>query len=240
MHLFNFLKQNNTLINEQNFFYADSTIFQIFTIKFLEGNPLTALAAPNNVVITPEIANKYFGTKHPIGERILKDDGIEFIVTGVVEALPLNSHFHYDFIASLSTIEDQLEPLWISNNVYTYILLNKSSTAKDLEKKLPKMVEARVAPQIEAIMGVTFDEFNKGGNSIKFFVEPLKNIHLSTGTYANIEQGGSLESIYIFTAIALVILLLACINFVILLNIYIQIRFRYCHDISSYFFFSKD
>jgi putative ABC transport system permease protein len=209
-----FIKHNNTIIKEGNFFYADSTIFEVFTIKLTEGNPKSALSSPNNVVITEKIAKKYFGTKHPIGETIIKDDGTEFLITGIVKELPTNSHFHYDFIASMSTIEDQLGTMWVSNDVYTYILLSDGSSAIELENKLPKMVEARVGPQIETLMGVSFNDFNKGGNSIKFFVQPLKDIHLSSGTYANIEPGGSLESIYIFTAIAIVILLLACVNFV--------------------------
>jgi len=209
-----FVKNGTSVINEPNFFYSDSTIFDVFTLNLIEGNKETALSAPNSVLITPEIANKYFGSKHPVGESIILDDGTEYLIKGIVEAMPSNSHFHFDFIASLNTIEDKLSPLWVSNNVYTYIVLNKESTANNLENKLPKMVEARVGPQIQAMMGMSYDDFNKGGNSIKFFVEPLKNIHLSSTTYANIEPSGNIESIYVFTAIAFVILLLACINFV--------------------------
>lgn len=209
-----FIKKGTTVINEPNFFYADSTIFDVFTLNLIEGNSEIVLSEPNSILITPAMVKKYFNKINPVGKSIILDDDTEYLITGIVEEMPANSHFHFDFLASMQSIEVEFSPLWVSNNVYTYVVLNKKSSGEDLENKLPQMVETRVGPQIQAMMGMSYDDFNKSGNSIKFFVEPLKDIHLSSTTYANIEPGGDIDSVYIFTAIAIVILLLACINFV--------------------------
>ncbi len=209
-----FFRHGKEIIKETKFFYADSNMASIFTLNLLQGDPATALTQPNCVIITREISEKYFGSENPINETLITNDGTEYRVTGVAEEYPVNSHFKFDFIASMSTIKSTLGPYWLGNDVYTYVLIKEGADVKDLQEKLPQVVKAHAGPQVKALMGVTFDEFEASGNFFRIEVQALTDIHLTPGLQNEFEAGGSNTNIYIFTIIGLVILLLGCINFV--------------------------
>jgi putative ABC transport system permease protein len=199
---------------EERFFGADSTVFDVFTFPFVVGNPKTALTQPYTVVITESIAHKYFGNENPIGKILNVGKKDNFVVTGVIKDIPQNSHLHPDFLASLTTLPDSRNSTWISNNYYTYLLLRKGVNLVDFQKKLNEEVTKYASPQLKAVAGISLEQFRAAGNDYGFVLQPLTFIHLNSHLDGEIEPNGDITYVYIFSAIALAILLIACINFV--------------------------
>ena len=207
------IRYNDKVFSEERFFWADPAIFDIFTIPFIKGNPRTALSKPNTVVITQTMAKKYFGKKNPMGETLNADKRRDYLITGVVEDVPRNSHFHFDFIGSLSTYEDSKRQVWVSNSYYTYFVLQKGVSYKAFEKKLKDLVVKYVGPQIEKAAGITLEQFLAGGGAYGFFIQPLTDIHLHSDLEYELEPNSDISYVYIFSIIALAVLVIACINF---------------------------
>ncbi|MEJ2636778.1 MAG: ABC transporter permease [Calditrichia bacterium] len=207
------LRYKDRVFSEERFFSADSNIFDVFTIPFLEGDPKTALTQPNTIVITQSMARKYFGDEDPMGKVLNSDNRRDYQVTGVVKNVPHNSHFHFDFLASLSTYENSRSDQWLNNGYYTYILLQKDFPPEQLEEKFPQMVRKYVGPQVQQILGVSLDQMIASGNQYRFFLQPLTDIHLRSHLDFEIEPNGNATYVIIFSVIALGILLIACINF---------------------------
>ena len=197
------------------FHYADSSFFDIFTVNFLRGKPETALNRANTVVITSEMAKKFFGNEDPLGKSLkVGNDQTEFEITGVVEKFPQNSHHHFNMLASFVTLRDLANSsFWVSNNNYTYILLQEDYPVEQLEAKMPEMVEKYVGPQLQMFSQASFEEFLEAGNRYGYFLQPIKKIHLFSDLQYEIEPGGSITSIYIFSIIAFFLILIAAINF---------------------------
>ncbi len=208
---------------EQNFkeervIFADDAIFDIFTIPLLAGDAKAALTAPNAVVISRASAKKYFGEADPVGQTLLFDNTDVFKITGVFEDMPDNGHFHFDFIASLTSMDESRNNMWVSNNFRTYLLLKEGGEpaalkAKALEAKFPEMVKKYAGPQAEELLGASLDEIIRQGNQIRFYLQPLQDIHLHSDLGVEFEPNGNIKYVYIFSAIAFFILLIACINF---------------------------
>ncbi len=195
--------------------FVDPNFFQVFTLPLLEGDAITALTAPNTVVITKAIAKKYFGNDDPIGKIIsFKDEkNAPCKVTGVIDKVPLNSHFHFDLFASMVGLPESKEVNWMSSNFYTYLLLKEGHDYKKLETHLPAVVEKYMGPQLLEAMGMSLTDFRKKGNDISFHLQPLTDIHLHSSFQNDLSAGGDIKYVYIFGAIALFMLLIACINF---------------------------
>ncbi len=193
--------------------FTDSTFFDIFTVPLIKGNPSKALSKPDKIAISERCALKYFGTEDPIG-KILKLDGQrEVEVSAVYENIPENSHFHFDMLVSLTTIKDGQEGVWLSNNYHTYILTTEGTTAADVDAVMPEMLQRYAGPQIENAIGKSLDEFNDSGNRMRYFAQPLEDIHLHSNLDHELEANGDIQYVYVFSAIALFILGIACINF---------------------------
>jgi len=197
------------------FVFVDSNFFQVFTLPLTAGNAKTALLEPNCIVITKEVANKYFGNEDPMGKVISFKDGknAPCKVTGVIEKVPLNSHFHFDIFASMSSLTESREPTWMSSNFHTYLVLKEGYDYKKLDAKLPHVVEKYMGPQMLAAMGMTLAEFRRKGSDISFHLQPLTDIHLHSDFTGDFGQSGDIRYVYIFGAIALFMLMIACINF---------------------------
>ncbi len=208
------VRYGDNTFSDENFFWADSTLFEVFTLPFIAGNPKTALTQPNTVVITESTASKYFGTEGPMGKMLNMDKQNNFIVTGVIKDVPRNSHFHPDFIGSLTTIQDSRNPTWLSNNYYTYFLLRKGVIPTDFERKLNEEVKNHAGPQLKAALGISMDQFLTAGNKYGFVLQPLTSIHLNSHLDYEMEPNSDITYVYIFSAIAVAILLIACINFI--------------------------
>lgn len=207
-------RYKDKIFSEERVFWVDPGFFDVFTVVFLQGDPATALERPETIVLTRSMAQKYFGDEDPMGKSINADQRRDYLVTGVVEDVQKNSHFHYDFLASLSTYEDSRSPVWVSNNFYTYFALKEGTPPEAFEAKLGELVKRYVGPQIQAATGVTLEQFFESGGKYSFFMQPLTDIHLRSHLEFEIEQNGDLTYVYIFSIIALGILLVACINFV--------------------------
>ncbi|MCF8325907.1 MAG: ABC transporter permease [Leadbetterella sp.] len=204
---------------------VDSTFFDVFTCKFLSGQPKTALNRPNTVVLTQEQAEAYFGKTNPMNKSIhIKDIGIWnengfqdfsglFTVTGIIEKMPLNSHFHFDILASMASNTLAKNESWLQGQYYTYITLNESVEIKNLEAKIRASANKHLAPEIKAKMGMSLEESIAKGNKFGLALQPLLDIHLQSDLRGELEQGGSLKTVTIFGAVALFMLLIACINF---------------------------
>ena len=197
---------------ENEFAFADSNFFQVFTLPFLKGDAKTALTQPNTLVISATTAEKYFGKKDPIG-KILSFNNTSFKITGVMKDIPANSHFHFNLIASMVTLPESRDPSWMTSNFYTYLVLPKGYDYKKLEAKLPEEVAKYMGPQIQQAFGMSLAEFNKKGNGVGLFLQPLTDIHLHSDLNYDFEPGSDIRYVYIFGAIALFMLIIACINF---------------------------
>jgi putative ABC transport system permease protein len=185
---------------------ADSSLFSVFSFPLLKGDPVTALKAPFSVVLSEKTAKKYFGSANPMGQTLLlTSDKFPALVTGVMKDIPDNSHFKYDLFLSLTTRTQKFDPhadeQWTSFNGFGYVLLQNAQDAPELKAKLPAFIKKHIGPQLE-----------KGQMSITLDLEPLKDIYLRSKRGA--PESGSLSNVYIFSIIAVFILLIASINFI--------------------------
>lgn len=204
----------NKLFKEDLIAFVDSNFFRVFTVPLIKGNPNTALVDPNTIVISRQVAKKYFGNEDPIGKVVkFKDNNSTAIVTGMFDEIPASSHFHFGILASMSTLPESRESSWLSSNFFTYLVLPEHYDHKRLEAKLPQEIDKYVSPQLQQAMGLTMEQFRKNGNSIGLYLQPLTDIHLHSDLTGNIEPTGNLSYIYIFGAVAVFMLLIACINF---------------------------
>ena len=202
--------------NEDGMYFADSTFFDVFDFKLLEGDPHSALTQPRSLILTEEFSKKYFGDEDPMGKRVsVEEDSVLYTVTGVIQDVPDNSHLKFDMLASMSTYPGRANnQFWVSHNFYTYIVVNEGTDKNKLEEKFQEMVIKYVGPQLQEFLGITVDDFRKAGNDFRYVLEPLKDIHLKGATQYSLEPPGSLSTVYIFIAIAVMILIIAIINYV--------------------------
>ncbi len=192
---------------------VDANFFNVFTIPFVEGDSKTALTEPNTVVITRAFAYKYFGSDEPLG-KMLNINNNTCKVTGVMEQIPPNAHFHFDLFVSMASLPSAKSQSWMESNFFTYVVLKKDYDYKKLQAKLPGMVEKYMGPQIQQAMGLSLAQFRTKGNKLGFELQPLTDIHLHSNSNFEFEAGGDVRYIYIFGVIAIFMLLIACINFI--------------------------
>ncbi len=196
------LQYGKRLFFESRFYMADPSIFKIFTFPLVKGNPETALGNPNSLVITEETAERCFGNEDPIGKTLLYENKFEFTVTGIAKNVPPNSHFHFDFLVSFENLERLLGPSyrakWGSTNFVTYFLLK--------EKASPELLHKKIA--INAAKYPLRKTFFQG-----MYFERLGDIHLSANR-KDFEPAFEKKYFYLLGAAGLVILLIACINFI--------------------------
>lgn len=199
---------------EEEFYYVDSTFFNVFTAPILYGNPRGMLSRPNTVVLTEEIARKYFGNEDPVGKFLEVGQGQQnYEVTGVVRGFPENSHFHFNMLGSMTSIYLADLNRWLGNNNYTYISLREGMDPDQLEAKFPALIEQHMGPELEEALGLTMEEFFEAGNTYGYFLEPMKDIHLQSDLQFEINPGGSRSTVIMFSIIALFLILIASINF---------------------------
>ncbi|TFF39674.1 ABC transporter permease [Mucilaginibacter psychrotolerans] len=207
-----YVKYNEKLFKEEHFSVADSNFLAMFSLPLIQGDDHNALIEPNSVVITSQVAKKYFGGEQAIGKTITLQGERDLKVTGVIDAIPANSHFHFDAFISKSTYPAKRET-WSNISSYTYLLLNDGADPKKIEAQFPALTLKYAAPEIQHDMGVSLAEAQKSVNTFRFFLMPLTDIHLHSATKFEIEPNGDIQYVYIFSALAAFILLLACINF---------------------------
>ncbi len=189
--------------NERRFFFVDSTVFEVFTFPFIKGDPKTALHAPYSVVITEAMAKKYFGSLDAVGKTLRFEGQHDLKVTGIIAPVPENSHFKFDFLASFSTItgmqNGQKPQGWNWNPCWTYLLLTEGTSPEVLAAQLPGFVETYFPDNIR--------------DRVSLHLQALTDIHLHSHLDFEIEPNSNIAYVYIFSAIAGFVLLIACINF---------------------------
>ena len=192
------------VFNEPRFFFADSTFFKIFSFPFIKGDPATCLNGPDLVVITKSTAERYFSDEEPLGKVIRFEGKQDLTVTGVVEDVPRNSHFKFDFIASFRSLTSQfggrLPDNWYWNPVWTYVLLRNKNDVETVNKQFPFLVKKYYHPSLK--------------DQTELVLQPLPDIYLRSSSEYEISPMSDIRYVYIFSIIGLSILLVACINFI--------------------------
>ena len=200
------LRVGQTRANEPRFFYVETGFFDVFTVRFISGDPMTALRDPDSVVITVQTARRYFRGQDPLGQPLNLTDGTTLRVTGVVREFPQQSHFQFDFLAPLWTlpIVEQRKTQWGSATVFTYVALREQTNASEVETKLREYVNRQ---------GLAAS-FTRSGGYSRFRLQPMTHIHLRSQYDYELEQNSEIAHVYIFTLVAVLVLFLACVNFV--------------------------
>ncbi|MBB1284247.1 ABC transporter permease [Flavisolibacter sp. BT320] len=206
------VKKGSENVQENSVVHVDSTLFSVFSFPLLAGDARTALSDPTSVVISETIALKYFNTIDAIGKTLRVDDNRDLKVSGVVKNIPTQSHIRYDFFVPLHT-EESRQGSWLSHNFSTYIVLKVGSDKKQLEGQLDGFVKKYVGPQAQSLLNASYDDILKSGSYIRYSLMPLTDIYLHSNKVGEIGRRGNMQYVYIFSAIALFILLIACVNF---------------------------
>ena len=196
---------NKKEFNEKRLFFADSTVFDVFDFEFIKGDPKTALDNMNSIVITESMARKYFADEDPIGKYLKFQGKANLLITGLLKDVPHNAHFQFDFLVSFSTLTDfynngKIPDGWYWNPCWTYLLLKDESDAQTLQAAMPAFVQKY------------FPEFIRKDVTIDLF--PLTDIHLKSHMDYEITTNSNITTIYVFSSIAVFVLLIACINFI--------------------------
>ena len=207
------VKKGNENIQEQRVAYADSTLFDVFTLPVIAGNAKTALKDYHSLVITESIAKKYFNSTDVVGKTMLMNDTSNYKITAVIKDVSKQSHFHFDFFVPMLENFGNNEDNWLSENYTTYILLKKNADVKQVEAQLNPFMDRHVGPQLQSFVNISLSDFKKGGSYIRASLTPLTAIHLHSNKQGDLEGNGNAEYVYIFSGIALMILLIACVNF---------------------------
>jgi putative ABC transport system permease protein len=196
---------------ETRIYAADATFYDVFSIPLMSGDPATALVNPHTMVISRDTATRYFGTTDVLGRVLhVHDSGgsKDFAITGVSENIPENSHFHYDLLISTTNFPTLLDnDVWDANIFVTYLFLKPGTSKDSFNEKLKTFTKKYMG-------GREFDEWLAKGNSWEYFLQPLTSIHLNSDLGGEFEANGSRTYVIIFSVISLLILLMACINFV--------------------------
>jgi putative ABC transport system permease protein len=206
-------RYEDKMFNEDKVFFADENLFDVFKIKVTKGNQSKALIEPYNVMLTEEIAKKYFGNDEPLNKMIRLDNNLNCKVTGVFKPLPSNSHIHPTILISFNTLrdtavygEENLRTNWGNNSFFTYVRLPENYNAKNLEALFPAFLDKYFHFPGEP------PNF-KASRTTHLYLQKLTDIHLRSHLDYEAEENGDINRVYIFSAIALFILLIACINY---------------------------
>lgn len=189
---------------ESGLLYTDNSIFDIFSFKLVLGDQKSALTAPYTAVISQEIAHKYFGNENPVGKIIRVDNSDDYSITGVLDKIPYNSHLQFDVLASFETLYKQRPDNlgWLGWNHQTYILLKDGVDYKIFDEKFKSFNDKYIGAIMKQL-----------GGEIYNYLQPLTEIHLFSNMEVELSTNSDIRYVYAFAAIAIFILLIACINF---------------------------
>lgn len=214
------IKKGNEFIREGkmgNIAFADSTLLEVFPFEIIAGEKYKPLEGKDKVLISESMAKKYFGSllyADIIGKTLETDDDPKFYtVSAIMKDLPRNTHFQFDMLFTMKNSGYGFGN-WLSNNLVTYVKVKPGITKKDIDPKFRDMVVKYAIPQAAQFMDVkSLDQFEANGNHLNYSLTPMKSIHLHSNKVAELGPNGNIQYIYIFSAVALFILLIACINF---------------------------
>jgi putative ABC transport system permease protein len=201
---------NNRSFNQKNVIWSDSNFFTVFSFPLIKGNPATALKDPNSVVLTETTAKKYFGNEEPMGKIIEVNKNMKLMVTGIAKDVPANSTIDFTMILPLSHITNMpFMQVWIGNNpTFTYVLLDEHAGKGNIERRLPAFVQKNMGAEMQ-----------KSGFHFNLSLIPLRDIYFEKASFDAIRHGDK-KVVYVFLSVAILILLIACINFMNLSTIH--------------------
>ncbi|MDR7129983.1 putative ABC transport system permease protein [Algoriphagus sp. 4150] len=188
---------------EESFAYADENFFKVFDFDLLSGNPSQVLSEPNLLVLTRSTADRYFGDAGSAVGKVLKVEGMDFTVSGVMEDFPSNSHMVFDFLASFKSHRHGKNPEWSPSNYYTYVKLKSGTNVVDFQDKVEKIKEKYLGKELAQYGYRTF-----------FHLQPVSDIHLGDQSLGSIKPGTDIRYLYIFGIVALLLIAIGIINYV--------------------------
>jgi putative ABC transport system permease protein len=203
------IKKDDQNVQDHNAAYVDSTFFKVFTIPMIAGNPLTALQEPNSIVIDETTAKKYFNSTNVLGKTLYVDNNTNCKITGVIKDIPKQSHFHFHFLRARGKDNDS----WLSNNTYNYILLKPGVSQAQMQSYVNATTDKYIGKDLEQQLHSSLKDLQSKGSHFIYHLMPVTDIHLQSNKSYEIEANGNITYVYIFSVIAIFILLIACVNF---------------------------
>jgi len=205
---------NNQSFVSDNILEADSSFFNFFSIPVLKGDPKNLLNTPRKVVLSESTSKKIFGDENPIDKPLkIGTDTTRYIISGVMGDIPENTHFKADVIISFMTNSGSRNPNWLGNCLSTYLLLKPNSSYKTVDAKMPEMIIKYVGPEMQKYMGVSITDFAAKGNKYRIYLQKLKDIHFDLSIQQEFKPANDPKYLKIFESIAILIVLIAAINF---------------------------
>lgn len=204
---------NGKKFNEEEMAFVDPNFFDFFSFPITQGNSVNSFQDPNSIILTESVAKKYFGNLDVIGKEIvIKDNDKSFKIIAIAKDLPRNSHIQIDIFASMASYPNEKSTSWMESGFYTYAVLKEGTNYKALESKLPALFEKYAGPQFPAAFGMSFKDYQKTGK-LGLHLQPLTDIHLHSDFNIDMSAPGDIRYVYIFSAIAVFMLIIASINF---------------------------
>ena len=208
------IEYNKQTFTEEHFIEVDSSFFDFFSIPVLKGDKENLLNSPRKVVLSESTARKIFGDENPIDKSIkVGSDSVRYTVSGVFGDIPANTHFEANILGSFMTNPRSANPVWMSNSFSTYLLLKPNTNYLDVDAKITALLEKYVGPEVQRFMGISLADFIAQGNRYRYFLQPLTKVHLDTSIRQQFKDASDPKFLWIFGCIALLIVLIAAINF---------------------------
>jgi len=202
------------IFTDNDIIEADSSFFNFFTIPVIKGDPKNLLNSPHKVVLSETTARKIFGNEDPV-DKLLKigSDSIRYVVSGIMKDVPSNSHFDASMVTSFMTNPRSKDDIWLNNSFGLYLLMKKNSNPATVDARFNELIVKYVGPEVQKFMGTTIEEFLKRGNIYRFYLQKLTDIHLDNTVQGDFKAPVDPKYLIIFGSVAILIVLIAAINF---------------------------
>jgi len=208
------VRYGDKIFTEKKTMFVDSNFFDFFSFRLLQGDAKTCLREPNTIVVSEDLAVKYFGKEPALGKLlVMGNENTSYKVTGVAENVPSNSHVKFDALFSAASAQHLKNTVWLNNYLYTYIKLREHTQIETVNTKYLALIDKYVGPELEGYMGITIKQMYEQGGKFGYFSTPLTDIHLHSTANDDIEPGGNVMYVYFFIGIGIFIVVIACINF---------------------------
>jgi len=207
------VKKGNENVIENNVVFADPSLFDVFTLPLIHGDKASVLKEPNSVVISASVAMKYFNRTNVVGQDLIVPDFATLKITGIINDMPEQSHFKAEFFMAMTSWPDSHSDEWLRSDYNTYVLLRKGADYKELEAQFPQLLRKYSGAQMQKGIGMDIDDFEKKGSYFRLNLMPLTAIHLHSNMTGELGMNSTVQYVYIFSLIALFILIIACVNF---------------------------
>jgi putative ABC transport system permease protein len=207
------IRKGGDWIRDHHLAFADSTFFKVFSIPMVTGDPKTALNEPNSIVIDESAARRYFNSTDVVGKTLELENKTFCKVTGVMQDFPRQSHFHLSFLRPVRDSYQGDNDQWLSNNWHSYILVQPGADRAFLQSRVNATVDKYLGRQLQEMLHTSIKDMNQQGAHFIYHLMPLEDIHLHSQKNYEIEPNGNINTVYIFSFIAILILVIACVNF---------------------------